>query len=176
MCGINTGEDVGLSTFPASVQAEAAALQTVKHIYLWTFLVWALHWKLYAGCSSCPAQEAFLMLYPKIPVQPLGQSLLQAPLQCLGSWKKVLKWRDDVCSFGSCVKFQWSPGKSCHLFTGICIWDLPFSDQHTQLSHQDCLLGLLSSYLQLSEGPKQVMWHKWLMKVFQVCITSALNI
>ncbi|KAI1240951.1 hypothetical protein IHE44_0009403 [Lamprotornis superbus] len=27
LCGINTGEDVGLSTFPASVQAEAAALQ-----------------------------------------------------------------------------------------------------------------------------------------------------
>lgn len=43
-------------------------------------------------------------------------------------------------------------------------WDLdlilPFSDWHTQLRPQVCLLGLLGSYLQWSEGPKQVMQHK----------------
>jgi len=39
---INTQEDVGLITFPASVQAEPAVLQAVKQIFTYTFLVWAL--------------------------------------------------------------------------------------------------------------------------------------
>lgn len=39
---INTQEDVGLITFPASVQADPAVLQAVKQIFIYMFLVWAL--------------------------------------------------------------------------------------------------------------------------------------
>lgn len=39
---INAQGDVGLITFPASVQAEPAVLQAVKHIYIHTCLAWAL--------------------------------------------------------------------------------------------------------------------------------------